>query len=1047
MRLQLLLVVVVLAGCLSPEAGGIALAPRARTTVKVDLHHKPLPLMPLPNDLATRHDPSSATGRRLNISLVSPSRLETHLRRLANQVDGWGVYQPIEIPFSGPLDVRSILKRHRDPVDTSDDVVYLINVDPRSPGYGRLQHLDVGNGNVPVVAETLDTYGKNDPRGWTLSLLFEEADEDLDRDGVLAPGEDTDADGVLDRPNYLPGRSPERADLAGRADALMTFYERETNTLILRPLLPLDERTTYAVVVTRRLRDAWGGAVGSPYPWINHTSQTADLRHLEEVLPRNLALEDVAFAFTFTTQSVQASMRAVRDGLYGHGVQAQLGATFPARLAGLERLRSAKHFPQMKNAYILQPERMLDLFQVVAKMALDNQFGNTTDSTIAQVREDQRFVDFHVIGSFVAPQLLRTRDAAGEPLDLHYRSWPEDLDRVPATAEGEKVYFWLTVPRKEVSARGQGKPVPVVIQGHGYNSTRAEGVIWGSYLSRYGVANIGIDFPSHGLGLSAFEKQAASMIAGKAGLLPLVDAVLKDRATDQDGDGQKDPGADFLTGYAFHTRDMMRQTVLDYMQLVRIVRSFDGKRRWAFDVNGDGTRELAGDFDGDGKLDIDGSQIIGVTGASLGGIVSLITGSLEPAIPTVASIAGGGGLVDLAVRSHQGGVPQAVMLRVMGPLFVGTLVPGTDSMRLQTIVPSGIEEQTLDLGVARGVRPRDTMVVENLRNGVRGCGLVDAKGRVHAAVQSDAGDRLEITFYRGPVVVGKGCQLKPGAKPRSTVDRFGGKVSFRGQSYQAGAPLVAVAEGLGRRRASPQLRRLMGLTQLIIDPGDPIAYVRHLRTEPLRYATGETTSGRSALITASVGDMAVNVSASVAAARAAGIVDFLRPDGRYGKSVNQLLIDTHTIEGVHTLERYKDAAGNGVHLDIDNLSRGRDLFGDDVPRLAPPLRLSRRDPAGGRSALLFPYSEPEGIHVFALPGMMTDQTRERCKKQCTTTTGSDPCGCDALVPFDIGVYMANVIARYLSTRGRVLNLDSCNSSNTCPDKQPPPKLRDAGELD
>ena len=38
-------------------------------------------------------------------------------------------------------------------------------------------------------------------------------------------------DGVLDKPNYLPGLNPERDNLAGRADARMTFYERETHTL------------------------------------------------------------------------------------------------------------------------------------------------------------------------------------------------------------------------------------------------------------------------------------------------------------------------------------------------------------------------------------------------------------------------------------------------------------------------------------------------------------------------------------------------------------------------------------------------------------------------------------------------------------------------------------------------------------------------------------------------------------------------------------------------------------------------------------------------
>ena len=127
-------------------------------------------------------------------------------------------------------------------------------------------------------------------QGAGLSLFFDETDEDLDGDGILDPGEDlngngvldpgedlnenglldppedTDADGVLDKPNYLPGMNPARDDLPGRADALMYFYERESHTLIAQPLEPLRERTTYAVVVTRRLLDADGEPVGSPIP-------------------------------------------------------------------------------------------------------------------------------------------------------------------------------------------------------------------------------------------------------------------------------------------------------------------------------------------------------------------------------------------------------------------------------------------------------------------------------------------------------------------------------------------------------------------------------------------------------------------------------------------------------------------------------------------------------------------------------------------------------------------------------------------------------------
>ncbi len=104
-----------LAGCLSEEPQGIAKAQTALTTVVMDFEHRPLPEIPLPNDIATRHDSTSATGRRINASLVAPTGLEGEVRELIDQLDGWGLLMPISIPFSGPLDIQSILDGQRGP--------------------------------------------------------------------------------------------------------------------------------------------------------------------------------------------------------------------------------------------------------------------------------------------------------------------------------------------------------------------------------------------------------------------------------------------------------------------------------------------------------------------------------------------------------------------------------------------------------------------------------------------------------------------------------------------------------------------------------------------------------------------------------------------------------------------------------------------------------------------------------------------------------------------------------------------------------------------
>jgi len=94
--------------------------------------------------------------------------------------------------------------------------------------------------------------------------------------------------------------------------------------------------------------------------------------------------------------------------------------------------------------------------------------------------------------------------------------------------------------------------------------------------------------------------------------------VIAGRALDQNGDGLLDSGADYWTSYLFHTRDMVRQTVVDVMQVIRVLGSFDGVRTWKYDANHDGKPDLAGDFDGDGVVDVGGSAPIHLVGGSLG---------------------------------------------------------------------------------------------------------------------------------------------------------------------------------------------------------------------------------------------------------------------------------------------------------------------------------------------------------------------------------------------------------------------------------------------
>ena len=1021
-----------LVACLGDEPEGLHRAEPAETTVAMDFFHRPLPEIPLPNDIATRFDISSATGRRINASMVAPTGFERRVRELIDSLDGWGVLQPISIPFTGPLSIQSILEGHRDAdYDPSNDVVYLIDVDRDSPDFGRIHHLDVGNGNFPVVVEDIEGYWKNDPRGWLISILYEEEDEDLNDNGILDPGEDTDSDGLLDRPNYLPGLNPARADLAARADALMSFYERSTNTLILKPLVPLRERTTYAVVVTRRLRDAQGRPVGSPYEHINHSAKTEALEPLLEVLPDGLDVDDIAFAFSYTTQSVESHFQAVRDGLYGYGIQAHLAEDFPPDVSALEPMRDeGSHFPDMENPYVLWLEDWSAPFELIRTQL---QGADTSSVENMQVVEASKYVDYFVIGRFESPQLFEREDREGNFLGFNDQSWPPDLDLVAAEARSETVYFFLSVPRREVSVRGQGQPAPVVILGHGYGGNRFDVASFGGYFARRGMATIAIDNVSHGLGVSPDERATAEFLLGSFGLNAFVEAAFSDRAFDQDGDDVPDSGADFWTAYLFHTRDVVRQSALDYMQLIRIMRAFDGDRKWLFDLNGDGERELAGDFDGDGVIDVGGNAMITMTGGSLGGMMTAVMGGLEPEISAVVTVVGGGGLGDLGIRSLQGGVREAFIMPVMGPLVVGTLDPDTGDLILEA-VPPNINNRPPELHFATvpGVAVGDTLIAENLINGERGCGRVSEAGTVRAGVPSDRGDLHRVLIYDGDQLVlgNEECEVVHGAEPKATVDTFEIGVTYHHEDIPAGEPLRALADGLGLRKGHPDLRRFGALGQLVLDPGDPAVYARHMLADPMTYpGTGQTTGAHAVLVN-TVGDMGVPAAGGMTMARSAGLLDYLEVNPAYGVPDNQMMIDTFTAEGVNTLQRFTDPDGNGVHMDVDNWSDGNDLW-PWAPRLEPPIRshFDREDALGGRSGFTFFYGNPEGSHGTDSPGGMTDKARRSCEQACE----GDDCGCDEVSVFDTGNFLFGLITTYLVSGGSEIVTDSCLADWTCQD--------------
>ena len=296
-------------------------------------------------------------------------------------------------------------------------------------------------------------------------------------------------------------------------------------------------------------------------------------------------------------------------------------------------------------------------------------------------------------------------------------------------------------------------------------------------------------------------------------------------------------------------------------------------------------------------------------------------------------------------------------------------------------------------------------------------------------------------FYRGDALVpGGDCEVRPGQSPRVVVDAFGHDVEFQTRQFVAGQKLVSLAEGLGLRRGNPELRRFAALGQLILDPADMAVVAPHLLEEPLTYpGTGQTT-GAHMLLLPSVGDMSVPVNMALSIGRSSGLLEYLEDNPDHGKPDNQLLIDTHTAEAVHLLNRYTTPDGStGVHIDLDNFSQGTDIWGDTIPRLDPPLRIGfeETDKLGGKSTMLFAYGDAIGSHGFPPPGEGIDAVRKQCERNCEELD----CGCGEMTVFDYGNFYFNLLGQYLASGGTVLSDDMCQARDDCDSKPPFPELR------
>lgn len=229
-------------------------------------------------------------------------------------------------------------------------------------------------------------------------------------------------------------------------------WDADLNALVMQPLTPLLEATTYGVVVTANLLNA------NDRP----TSRSREFQKYlaGEPLERDTALYEgagietdlIALAFTFTTGTHTADMVSIRDLVF---------AALPA--VHLPAYDVPSTFNGLQEGYFLSGSA-----EFTASLA-----GMTAGSNLAAIAN----------GSFDA---WNFRDASG--------AFSPPLVAGTGVPTVERVDFRLTIPEGPVPGGG----FPVVIYGHGLGGQNSDVYAWGDELAKYGFAVIAISAVHHG---------------------------------------------------------------------------------------------------------------------------------------------------------------------------------------------------------------------------------------------------------------------------------------------------------------------------------------------------------------------------------------------------------------------------------------------------------------------------------------------------------------------------------------------------------------------
>jgi dienelactone hydrolase len=377
-------------------------------------------------------------------------------------------------------------------------------------------------------------------------------------------------------------------------------WDAATNTLFAESEQLLDQHTAYALIVTNGIRDSGGRPVrGGKFAGfltdfrfdLGLLAYRASL--LTAIAAAGIPPRRIVAASVFTTLSVTSDLEKIRDQIKRrHAAPASFTLTSDGSrtVFPLSAVRSAVLSQQVSTTPTFQttPIPLAVLNTIVPSSVASVAFGRITspDYTTQQ---------------FIPP--------------IHTRTG------VPVVQRSNEIFFNLMLPSGTKPANGW----PVAIFGHGFGGNKESVIAVASVLAARGIATLALNVVGHGGG--ALSTLSITRTDGTIATFPS-----GGRGIDQNGDGMigGTEGVDAVPGRTIiSNRDGLRQTVVDLMQMVRVI-------------------ETGGvDLEGDGTADLDRERIY-YFGISFGGIYGTILLGVEPSIRAGVPNVMGGPIVELS---------------------------------------------------------------------------------------------------------------------------------------------------------------------------------------------------------------------------------------------------------------------------------------------------------------------------------------------------------------------------------------------------------------